>query len=636
MRKNWLVIPKISLVETRRALIVLPAIIIFSIGFLSAQYILPTNIVLSYATNTSCVPRLVAFSDTLRQTETSPAYKVSYSGGLRIGPYSTLSTRVCVTPTEHANKSEQLVQIAPLGLAFLGSSVVVSPEQAPAIGTVRSSEIAITTPLVVSLSSPDVLHTYNLHIANRITTCANGDAISCQLNTLELKQGKSYDYQLERKFNSDDTAIVANGTVDIIDAVTIKSTSIKNNQTIYDRPGSINIGTNKLLSNVKATLLYEAGDTTKSVPLKQTIDKKIIKLVFAKDLPREKKFTLKLSEVTATDGSTLLKPYVLKFRSSGGPQVTGSSLGSVVSSGTAISIYFNQPISPDSIVGRVTVNGKSTTATVSGNTLSLVLPSLAQCTAVNIEVSKGVVGTKNKLKSANAWSATSRAECGSSNVIGYSVHQRPLIAYYFGTSGGTTTLFTGGIHGSEPSGYSTMDAWISYLRLNAHRIPSGKQIVVIPNMNPDGIAANTRLNAHDVNLDRNYPTNDWKKNISTVGGYLVGGGGSSPASEPETKAAIAAISSLSVKLAISYHAQGSLVGSNNYGSADAYAQRYSSTVGYGNMSYNAEETMGYTITGEFEQWLAERGVPAILIELPTQSGNYLPYHQDLMWSIATE
>lgn len=211
-----------------------------------------------------------------------------------------------------------------------------------------------------------------------------------------------------------------------------------------------------------------------------------------------------------------------------------------------------------------------------------------------------------------------------------------MLAYYFGTNGGATMLFTGGIHGSEPSSTDTMNAWVDYLRANAYRIPAGKQIVIIPNMNPDGIAAGDRLNANAVNLDRNYPTDDWQKNIDTVGGYLAGGGGSSPGSEPETKAAMAAISGLSIKLSISYHAQGSLVGSNNYSSADNYAHRYASAVGYGNMSHNAEETMGYAITGEFETWLAERGVPAILIELPTPYGNYLSSHRDVMWAISTE
>ena len=42
------------------------------------------------------------------------------------------------------------------------------------------------------------------------------------------------------------------------------------------------------------------------------------------------------------------------------------------------------------------------------------------------------------------------------------------------------------------------------------------------------------------------------------------------------------------------------------------------------MFYNAEAVMGYEMTGEYEDWMGEEmGTPAILIELPSYSGNYL-------------
>jgi hypothetical protein len=52
---------------------------------------------------------------------------------------------------------------------------------------------------------------------------------------------------------------------------------------------------------------------------------------------------------------------------------------------------------------------------------------------------------------------------------------------------------------------------------------------------------------------------------------------------------------------------------------------YATTVGYGTMFYNAEDVMGgFEMSGEYEDWMGEEmGIPAILIELPTPSGNYL-------------
>lgn len=636
MKKYWSVLHEPPLVIIRWAAIGLSAAIVSFAGFLLTQYLLPTSVTLSYAQITSCAPRLVAFSGSLKHIESNPAYRVSYEGGVRFGSVSMLSTRVCVTPTRDAEKARQTVRMAPFGLGILSSRIVVEPGADPTIESVLASKIPITKPLIVSLSSPDVLHTYNLHIADQMTTCENGQSISCQLDSLEIDQGKSYDYKIERSFIESDASVVAEGTIDIEDAVTVKSISVKNNQTVYDKIKSITIKTNKAIAGIDASLTYDEAGKLSSIPLSAAIDGGKIVLSGAKYFPREKDFSLTLENIKATDGSTLLEPKVTKFSTSGGPRVTSSSVASTVTSGSTISIYLDQPVAPYSLSGRVTVNGAAVTASAHDKTISLTLPSLAQCSSVNIKVDKGLVGTKNDLKSTSAWSATSRVACGSSKVIGYSVHGRPMLAYYFGTNGGATMLFTGGIHGSEPSSTDTMNAWVDYLRANAYRIPAGKQIVIIPNMNPDGIAAGDRLNANAVNLDRNYPTDDWQKNIDTVGGYLAGGGGSSPGSEPETKAAMAAISGLSIKLSISYHAQGSLVGSNNYSSADNYAHRYASAVGYGNMSHNAEETMGYAITGEFETWLAERGVPAILIELPTPYGNYLSSHRDVMWAISTE
>lgn len=623
------------MIALRSAIVLLGAGAFFA-GLLTFQYFRPATIVLSYAEEKSCTPRLTAFPWALKPTESSPAYDVSYSGGLNVGELRLLATEVCVTPTERAQKTRQLVAVAPLGLGIISSIVIIEPGNDPNVKPVLSNKIAITKPLVVSLSSPDVLHTYHLHIADQITTCENGEKVSCPLDSLDIKQGKSYDYQLERKFIRSDSDVVAEGKLDIEDAVSIKSTSIKQGQVVYDKIRSFTIVTNKDIENAEATLTYTQQGSVTAIPLKIALEKSKIKLVAPENLPRNKGFVITLTAAEAIDGSTLLKPFAIKFSTSGGPTVTGSSLADTVYSAGTVSIYLDQPISQDSLSGRVLVNGVNTSASTSDKTISVTLPSLAQCEAVNIQILKGIVSKQNGLKSNSSWTASTRVACGTSKVIGHSVQGRPLVAYYFGTSGGTTTLFTGGIHGSEPSSTTTMDAWVDYLRLNAYRIPSGKQIVVIPNMNPDGIAIGNRLNARNVNLARNYPTSDWQKNIETVGGYLPGGGGTSAASEPETKAVIAAVSSLPIKLAISYHAQGSLVGSNNYSTADSYASHYASTLGYGNMSYNAEETMGYAITGEFETWLAESGVPAILIELPTTSGNYLYSHQDLIWQIATE
>jgi len=46
--------------------------------------------------------------------------------------------------------------------------------------------------------------------------------------------------------------------------------------------------------------------------------------------------------------------------------------------------------------------------------------------------------------------------------------------------------------------------------------------------------------------------------------------------------------------------------------------------------------MGYTITGEYEDWMGEElRIPAILIELPSSAGNYLSSQLTALWKMVT-
>jgi protein MpaA len=169
-----------------------------------------------------------------------------------------------------------------------------------------------------------------------------------------------------------------------------------------------------------------------------------------------------------------------------------------------------------------------------------------------------------------------------------------------------------------------MQALVQYLQANGNTIPGDTRVVVVPNTNPDGIAAGSRNNSRNVNVDRNFPTANWSASIETASGTLPTGGGTSPGSEPEAAALIALVRQLKPRLSVSYHAQGRLVGANKFADSVTIGDVYSSTVGYKTMYYNAEAVMGYPMTGEFEDWMGEEmNIPAILIELPTASGNYL-------------
>lgn len=85
-------------------------------------------------------------------------------------------------------------------------------------------------------------------------------------------------------------------------------------------------------------------------------------------------------------------------------------------------------------------------------------------------------------------------------------------------------LVIGAIHGNEVAG---MRITRRLIELGA---PERVELLVVPTLNPDGVAARTRGNAHGVDLNRNFPF-DWRP--------LTGGEYSGPKalSEPESRAA---------------------------------------------------------------------------------------------------
>ena len=85
-------------------------------------------------------------------------------------------------------------------------------------------------------------------------------------------------------------------------------------------------------------------------------------------------------------------------------------------------------------------------------------------------------------------------------VLGRSVQGRPIEAVVLGpVNARAPVLVVGCIHGDEPAGIAVAD------RLAHARTPPQSGIWIIRDLNPDGVAAKTRQNAHEVDLNRNFP-----------------------------------------------------------------------------------------------------------------------------------
>ncbi len=124
-------------------------------------------------------------------------------------------------------------------------------------------------------------------------------------------------------------------------------------------------------------------------------------------------------------------------------------------------------------------------------------------------------------------------------LLGRSWQGRPIRAVEVGNPSGTPVLVVGCIHGNETGG-------IPVARALARLSPSDLDLWIVPDLNPDGVAAGTRLNAHGVDLNRNFPRR-WRR----LGGVYESG--PRPLSEREARIARALILRVRPHVTIWFH-----------------------------------------------------------------------------------
>jgi len=129
---------------------------------------------------------------------------------------------------------------------------------------------------------------------------------------------------------------------------------------------------------------------------------------------------------------------------------------------------------------------------------------------------------------------------------GASVQGRPIVAVARGDpDAAVRVLVVGVIHGNEPAGLAVTR------RLRRMAVPRGVRLWLVDSLNPDGLAAGTRQNAHGVDLNRNFPFR-WLRQTSRANGQYPG---PAPLSEPESRAAVRLITRVRPNVTIWFHQQ---------------------------------------------------------------------------------
>ena len=151
--------------------------------------------------------------------------------------------------------------------------------------------------------------------------------------------------------------------------------------------------------------------------------------------------------------------------------------------------------------------------------------------------------------------------------LGRSVRGRPIVAVPTGNPiSSQTVLVVGCIHGNEPAGIAIAKDLLS------DPGPVGQRLWVLPVLNPDGRAADTRQNARGVDLNRNFPYR-WRP-LGPPGTLEYSG--PHALSEPESRAAHAFIERIRPHISIWFHQAQDLV--DRSGGSVAVERRYAQLV----------------------------------------------------------
>jgi protein MpaA len=213
-----------------------------------------------------------------------------------------------------------------------------------------------------------------------------------------------------------------------------------------------------------------------------------------------------------------------------------------------------------------------------------------------------------------------------SSVYGTSVDGIPLTVY-LPESGNAEIVVLAAIHGDEPE---TTVAVSEALRC----LPTGDlQAAVIVCGNPDGMVRGTRGNARGVDLNRNFPTSNWRpdpvfyKSRANDARDIALSPGSEPASEPETRALLSLLERLKPRAVVSLHSALACIddsGASHLGRqlADRCALPFLTEI-------------GYPTPGSMGTWASEQGLNLVTLELEdaslyTLKDRHVPVLLDLM------
>lgn len=541
--------------------------------------------------------------------------------------------QICIKPTTLLSENKEFA----LDLKYLNlfeQNITIHTQQYPEIKELDThNDVPLNSTLQYELIYPnDILEYHLLFEAKDILCTKENTYILCDTKDLGFEYGKTYSIKLTTTYKGSLIKELGTTTVTVLSPVEIIKSSIKNKAVIQNSSiPQITLTLNKnVQQDIQATIEDNRGNQIKS---SSSLYEKNITVVPQEKFKQNTTYFVKLNNLVGLDGSKQKNEYILEFSIDDGPKVIGTNFVSGFPVSNNIILTFSQNLKEQNIKNFVKINDKTEYSySISKNKVTInPTNNLYSCRNYSIDINKGLIGTTGSISSKNS-TYTLRTQCKRVVKIGVSVHGRGIYATYFG-SGSKKVVFFASMHGSEANTKTTLNKLIYDLENNRNRIPTNKTIIVIPTVNPDGIAKRTRFNAHGVDLNRNFDSSTWTSGTYFLKNYYPLGGGSAPFSEPESVVIKNLIYRENPYLTISYHSAAGYVIPTNTSRGIELGVIYSQLSGYRYTPPGTEGSFSYDITGTFEEWAGEHGYNGLVIELSSAYFDQFTQNRSAMWKM---
>jgi hypothetical protein len=595
---------------------------------------------ITYTGEEFCIEGSFPLSDLY--SNSSETFISTFEDSSRFLGVSWYSSKLCFSSDELLKENKSYDFTFGLFGSLFKEEIDVTSGLYPKLKSITISEesfIPINSSIEFQFDKQDNIFDYNIKLGSYTLSCVKSPELQLICNTAELNlvQGAEYVFELQRSFNGEYIESLFSTNVKTGDALVLEEISIKEGEILYDPLTEIILIFNQPIGDIDGIKIINASESGSQPELKlqKKIDNNKVIISLVSEFESNSKYRLELSSATSTTQSFLTRSYNVNFIVSDGPMITStSSTPSKMLVDSKITIQFDQEINPKQSINSFFKISPAIPTSVYINGDSLIIDPVGQfasCTDYTITILEGFQSILGLGKSAEE-TIHFKTYCAQVSSIGKSVKGNNIYSYTYG-SGSETLILFGAMHGSEKSSGVTLNSLIDRMESRVDEIPSGKKIIIVPILNPDGYNSFKRYNANNVDLNRNFDTTNWTKDSDGPDGSSTSSGGQEPFSEPESRAIRDLILQNSPYLTVSYHAAASYVIANGGIDSNSYAQQYANTSGYRFISSSVEDAFEYTITGNFGAWAFENDFTAIIVELASETRDEIVWNEEAIWKL---